>query len=116
MGGHTTFVRDLAEVGALDFSRDADERAPERVLRGCEQHLLLDFGVIGGPAVIRLRRRRTRARDPKSWRSARVHQINPLPTRPSPRNPLPLESQADIWAIATTRSRAIYIYNMTHHE
>ena len=49
MGILTDFVGNLAELSALDFSRDTDERATEGVLRRREQHLLLDLRVIRSP-------------------------------------------------------------------
>lgn len=46
----TRLVVDLGEVGALDLGGDAYESLAECVLGRGEDHLLLDLGVIGGPA------------------------------------------------------------------
>lgn len=48
-GRRTGFMSDLAEVCPLDLGGDPDERPPECLLGRREQHLLLDFGIVGRP-------------------------------------------------------------------
>jgi len=43
-------VRNLGEVGCLNFRPDAHKGASQRILGGGEQHLLLDLGRIRRPA------------------------------------------------------------------
>lgn len=48
-GRRTGFMSDLAEVRPLDLGGDPDERPPQCLLGRREQHLLLDFGIVGRP-------------------------------------------------------------------